>query len=52
MNVYVIELARRLARRGTEVDVFTRATSSRLAPVVDCGDGVKVRHVTAGPFEG
>ncbi|GAA1916488.1 D-inositol-3-phosphate glycosyltransferase [Nocardioides lentus] len=52
MNVYVIELARRLAQRGTEVDVFTRATSSRLAPVVDCGDGVKVRHVTAGPFEG
>ncbi len=30
MNVYVIELARRLARQGIEVDVFTRATSSRL----------------------
>lgn len=52
MNVYVIELARRLAGRGTEVDVFTRATSSRLPAVVDCGDGVRVRHVVAGPFAG
>ncbi|WP_299052867.1 D-inositol-3-phosphate glycosyltransferase [uncultured Nocardioides sp.] len=52
MNVYVIELARRLAARGTEVDVFTRATSSRLPAVVDCGDGVRVRHVVAGPFAG
>ena len=29
MNVYVAETARRLARRGIEVDVFTRATSRR-----------------------
>ena len=28
MNVYVVELARRLAARGVEVDVFTRATRS------------------------
>ncbi|MDF1604945.1 D-inositol-3-phosphate glycosyltransferase [Nocardioides sp. YIM 152315] len=52
MNVYVIELARRLAGRGIEVDIFTRATSSALDPVVDDGDGVSVRHVHAGPFEG
>jgi len=52
MNVYVVELARRLAARGVEVDVFTRATSSQLAPVVDLADGVHVRHVAAGPFEG
>ena len=52
MNVYVIELARRLAARGVEVDIFTRATSSALDPVVDCGDGVTVRHIHAGPFEG
>ena len=52
MNVYVIELARRLAARGIEVDIFTRATSSALPPVVEAGDGVSVRHIHAGPFEG
>ncbi len=52
MNVYVLELARRLARCGVEVDIFTRATSSALDPVVSAGDGVSVRHVHAGPFEG
>lgn len=52
MNVYVMELARRLAGEGIEVDIFTRATSSSLDPVVDRGDGVAVRHIHAGPFEG
>jgi D-inositol-3-phosphate glycosyltransferase len=52
MNVYVVELARRLAARGVEVDVFTRATSSSHASVVPLADGVSVRHITAGPFEG
>ncbi|MEZ5097153.1 MAG: glycosyltransferase [Nocardioides sp.] len=52
MNVYVVELARRLARRGIEVDVFTRATHSALPPVVHAAPGVLVRHLTAGPFEG
>ena len=52
MNVYVIELARRLADRGIEVDIFTRATSSTLPPVVEAADGVTVRHIHAGPFEG
>ncbi|WP_445321588.1 D-inositol-3-phosphate glycosyltransferase [Nocardioides sp. GXZ039] len=52
MNVYVVELAKRLAARGVEVDIFTRATSSALDPVVSFGDGVLVRHIAAGPFEG
>ncbi|MBZ5734991.1 D-inositol-3-phosphate glycosyltransferase [Nocardioides sp. TRM66260-LWL] len=52
MNVYVVELAQRLAKRGVEVDVFTRATRSSLPPTAPCGDGVTVRHVPAGPFEG
>ncbi|MCW2792019.1 MAG: glycosyl transferase, group 1 [Nocardioides sp.] len=52
MNVYVIELSRRLAQRGIEVDIFTRATSSALPPVVEACDGVLVRHIHAGPFEG
>ena len=52
MNVYVLELARRLAERRVEVDVFTRATGSSLPPVVDVCDGIRVHHVSAGPYEG
>ncbi|NYJ02802.1 D-inositol-3-phosphate glycosyltransferase [Nocardioides thalensis] len=52
MNVYVVEVARQLAEQGIEVDIFTRATSSALDPVVRLTDGVTVRHVHAGPFEG
>jgi D-inositol-3-phosphate glycosyltransferase len=52
MNVYVIELSRRLAAQGIAVDIFTRATSSELPPVVEAYDGVNVRHIAAGPFEG
>jgi D-inositol-3-phosphate glycosyltransferase len=51
MNVYVVELARRLARLGVEIDVFTRATSSDLPPAVEVAAGVTVRHVAAGPYE-
>ena len=52
MNVYVVETARRLAETGIEVEIFTRATSSDLPPLVEMAPGVLVRHVTAGPFEG
>ncbi|HKG51031.1 MAG TPA: D-inositol-3-phosphate glycosyltransferase [Actinomycetales bacterium] len=52
MNVYVVETARRLARRGVDVEVFTRATSSQQPRVVEMEPGVLVRHVPAGPFEG
>jgi D-inositol-3-phosphate glycosyltransferase len=52
MNVYVTEVARRLAARGVEVDIFTRATSGDLPPTVAMATGVTVRHVTAGPFQG
>jgi D-inositol-3-phosphate glycosyltransferase len=52
MNVYVTEVARELAARDIEVDIFTRATSSAHDPVVEADPGVNVRHVVAGPFEG
>lgn len=52
MNVYVVETSKRLADLGVEVEVFTRATSSDLPPVVELAPGVTVRHVIAGPFEG
>jgi D-inositol-3-phosphate glycosyltransferase len=52
MNVYIVQTATRLARRGVEVEIFTRATSSGLPPVVELAPGVTVRHITAGPYEG
>jgi D-inositol-3-phosphate glycosyltransferase len=52
MNVYIVELARQLALNGIEVEVFTRATSGSLPPVVELSPGVLVRNVVAGPFEG
>ena len=52
MNVYIVETARRMAERGVEVEVFTRATSSDHPPVAELAPGVLVRHIAAGPFEG
>jgi D-inositol-3-phosphate glycosyltransferase len=51
LNVYVVEIAKRLAARGVEVEVFTRAVSRDAPPVAELAPGVLVRHVTAGPFE-
>ncbi len=52
MNVYVLQTALHMARRGVEVEIFTRATSSADEPVVRVAPGVLVRNVVAGPFEG
>ncbi|MFB6889649.1 D-inositol-3-phosphate glycosyltransferase [Kitasatospora sp. NPDC056327] len=52
MNVYIVELAKRLAELDIEVEVFTRAICSDDAPTVELAPGVLVRHVTAGPYEG
>ncbi|MFB7736650.1 D-inositol-3-phosphate glycosyltransferase [Streptomyces sp. NPDC056112] len=52
MNVYIVELAQRLAAQGVEVEVFTRATAGDLPPAVELAPGVLVRHVDAGPYEG
>jgi D-inositol-3-phosphate glycosyltransferase len=51
LNVYVVEMSRRLAAMGIEIEVFTRAISSELPPVVEFAPGCVVRHVTAGPLE-
>ena len=52
MNVYIVELARQLAAQGTEVEIFTRATTGALEPAVELTPGVLVRHIDAGPYEG
>ncbi len=52
MNVYVLELSKRLAERNLEVEIYTRATSSLQPPIVEAAAGVRVHHVPAGPYEG
>ncbi|MFJ2608116.1 D-inositol-3-phosphate glycosyltransferase [Streptomyces sp. NPDC087425] len=52
MNVYIVELAQRLAAINIEVEIFTRATAASLPPTVELAPGVLVRHVDAGPYEG
>src|ERR1022692_3807034 len=51
LNVYVVEVASRLAESGVEVEIFTRAVSRDVPPVAELAPGVLVRHLTAGPFE-
>jgi D-inositol-3-phosphate glycosyltransferase len=51
MNVYIVEVSRRLADLGVEVEIFTRATSRDQPPSVEMCPGVTVRHVTCGPLE-
>ena len=48
-NVHVAALAAALARRGHEVQVYTRRDSSGLPPRVELCAGVEVVHVPAGP---
>lgn len=52
MNVYVAETAKRIAARGIEVEIFTRATSLTEPETTQLASGVLVRHIPAGPFEG
>jgi len=46
MNVYVLETARRLARRGIAVDVFTRTEAA--PSTVEIEPGVRVRSIAEG----
>ncbi|WP_405592842.1 D-inositol-3-phosphate glycosyltransferase [Streptomyces sp. NBC_01190] len=52
MNVYIVELAKRLAERDIEVEIFTRATEGGLRCEVELAPGVSVRHINAGPYGG
>src|SRR5579859_6638226 len=51
LNVYVVEVSKRLAERGIEVEIFTRAVCRDTPPAVELVPGVLVRNVVAGPFE-
>jgi len=51
MNVYIRALARELAARGVESDLYTRAASPDDPPVVEIEPGVRLLHLEAGPLE-
>jgi len=50
-NVYVANVAAELARRGWQVDVFTRRDSSALPVIQEWKPGLRVINVPAGPAE-
>ena len=52
MNVYISETAKRIAQRGIDVEIFTRATSPKDQERIELAPGVTVRNIPAGPFEG
>jgi len=52
MNVYVVESAKKMAQAGVSVDIFTRANHPNLPESVEIAEGVNVKHLVAGPFEG
>ncbi|MFN2118518.1 MAG: glycosyltransferase [Candidatus Promineifilaceae bacterium] len=50
MNVYVRDLSRELARRGIQIDVFTRSQDPYIPMISQgLGYGARVIHVKAGP---
>jgi D-inositol-3-phosphate glycosyltransferase len=48
-NIYVAEVSQNLARFGYAIDIFTRRDSPDLPEVVECGQGVRVVSLLAGP---
>ena len=51
MNVYVLQVARQLARAGNHVDIFTRCHDPDDPQVVELEDGVRLVHLRAGPLD-
>jgi D-inositol-3-phosphate glycosyltransferase len=51
MNVYIRELARDLARRGIEVDVYTRQREHDHPKIQQIAPGARVIHIEAGPVQ-
>ena len=49
LNVYVREVARRMAARGIAVDVFTRRTDPTAPATVALAPGALVHHLDVGP---
>ncbi|WP_346320094.1 glycosyltransferase [Chitinophaga sp. YIM B06452] len=50
-NVYVGELARQLARKGYQVDIYTRRENARYPECIPWSNNIRIIHITAGPAE-
>ncbi|WP_261387626.1 glycosyltransferase [Chitinophaga pinensis] len=48
-NVYVGEVARQLAHKGYQIDIFTRRDDQELPRVANFSDTIRVVHIDAGP---
>jgi D-inositol-3-phosphate glycosyltransferase len=51
LNVYVLELSRKLAALGCQVDIFSRRSSDLLPEVATLAPGLRAIHLDAGPRE-
>jgi len=49
MNVYVVEVAERLAEQGIAADIYTRCHGSGAPEVQEIAPGTRLIHVQAGP---
>lgn len=49
MNVYVLELSKKLASLGIKIDIYTRAQDDSDNQVVNFDDNLRIIHLTAGP---
>lgn len=49
MNVYLLQIARELGRRGHRADVYTRVHDPDDPEIVELGENSRVIHVQAGP---
>jgi len=49
MNIYILEMVKRLADRGIKVDVFTRHHDSLDPQIVTLAPGARLVHLPAGP---
>ena len=49
LNVYVLELAKQLAARGCQVDIFSRLAVADVPEVTRIAPGLRAIHLSAGP---
>ena len=50
MNVYMLELAQKLMKYHTQIDIFTRRTNKYTPQIVHLGKNTRIIHVQAGPM--
>jgi D-inositol-3-phosphate glycosyltransferase len=51
MNVYVLQIAKEFGLRGHQVDVYTRFHDPKDPQIVELGEGARVVHIKAGPYD-